>query len=408
MKKNIFLLGFLALTSTFTLTSCAEDDGFGVEQTQNSVLTLSFSGENIKEYKNLILEIREVNTGIIVNKVVENANAYSLELPKGSYKIIVSGQVESRENEILQVAGNATKDIVSNVENLSIRLYPKQFSNDFIIEEVFYTGNPTPAGKAYNSGRYFKLVNNTENTIYADQLVFAITDLTAHSTNVFTPYNNNEYLPVRAVMVLPGSGDDYPVESGDFIVIADNAIDHSLINVNAYNLINANFEYPNNNPAYGNVDNPNVPNASVIYSTYNYNMFTMFNYSADGYVIARFPSGENSETYLRDYKYNYTQTTSTGSTSSKSTYKIPNTWIVDGLNNAYADKLIQLVLGSSIDAGYTTAGTSSSNIDRYGKSVRRIVIGQSADGKNVYKDTNNSSNDFVKSAEPSLKNGIVH
>ncbi len=408
MKKNIFLLGFLVLTSTFTLTSCADDDGFGVVQTQNSILTLSFSGANIQEYKSLNVEIREVNTGIIVTETITDTNVYSLELPKGSYKIIVSGQVESRENEILQVAGNSTKDIVSNVENLSIRLYPKQFSNDFIIEEVFYTGNQTPAGKAYNSGRYFKLVNNTENTIYADQLIIAVSDLTAHSTNVFTPYDNNEYLPVRAVMVLPGSGTEYPVEPGEFIVVADNAINHTLINENAYNLINADFEYPNNNPSLGNVDNPNVPNANVIFTTYSFNMFYLFNYSADGFVIARFPVGENSETYLNNYKYNYTQTTSTGATSSKSTYKIPNTWIVDGLNNAYADKLIQLVLGSSIDAGYTTAGTSSSNTDRYGKSVRRIVIGQTADGKNVYKDTNNSSNDFVKSAEPSLKNGIVH
>jgi hypothetical protein len=408
MKKNIILFGLLALTSTFTITSCADDDSFGVEQSQNSILTLSFSGDNIKEYKNLTVEIREVNTGIIVTKVIENSNAYSLELPKGSYKILVNGQVVTREDETLEAAGNAVKDIVTNVENLSIKLYPKQFSNDFIIEEVFYSGNPTPEGKAYNSGRYFKLVNNTENTIYADKLIIAVSDLTAHSTNVFSPYNNNEYLPVRAVMVLPGSGTEYPVSPGDFIVVADNAINHSTINPNAYNLSNADFEYPNTNPSLGNVDQANVPNANVIFTTYNYNMFYLFNYSADGFAIARFPEGESSETFIANYKYDYQQTTSTGTTSTKSTYKIPNSWIIDGVNNGYADKLIQLVLGSSIDAGYSTVGTSSSNTDRYGKSIRRVVIGQSADGKNVYKDTNNSSNDFIKSAEPSLKNGIVH
>ena len=47
MQKKILLLGFLLLTSSFTVISCAEDDGFGVEQTNNSVVSLTLTGSNI-------------------------------------------------------------------------------------------------------------------------------------------------------------------------------------------------------------------------------------------------------------------------------------------------------------------------------------------------------------------------
>lgn len=408
MKKNILLLGFLAITASFTVTSCASDDGFGTEQSINSVVTLSFTGNNISEYKNLTVQITEINTGSVVTKVLENVNAYSLELPKGSYKILVNGQVISRDNESLEVAANSNADVSNNVENISIILFPKQFSEDFIFEEIFYSGVQTPEGRPYNSSRYFKLTNNTDKIIYADNLIIGQSDFLSSIDNNVSPYNKQEYFPIKGMMVLPGNGTDYPVNPGDFIVIADNAIDHHKLNSNAFDLSNANFEFPNNNPALGNVDNPNVPNVNVVFTTMTFNMIFLNNSGVEGYVIARFPEGENPSTFISNYKYNYSYTNAAGRVTSKSVYKIPNTWIVDGVNNGSSDKFLQTLTSSAIDASYTGVGSSYQNSDRYGKSVRRKVIGQSADGKNVYKDTNDSSVDFIRNSEPSLKNGIVH
>ena len=179
-------------------------------------------------------------------------------------------------------------------------------------------------------------------------------------------------------------------------------------NTNAFDLSNANFEFPNNNPAQGNVDNPAVPNVDVVFTTYNFNMIFLNNSGVEAYVLARFPEGEDRTTFIANYKYDYSFTNATGKVTSKSVYKIPNTWIVDGVNTASPDKLLHLLTSSSIDGGSTGVGSSYQNTDRYGKSIRRVVIGQSVDGKNVYKDTNDSSVDFIKNAEPSLKNGIVH
>lgn len=408
MQKKILLLGFLLLTSSFTVISCAEDDGFGVEQTNNSVVSLTLTGSNISEYKTITIQATEINTGSIVTQTVENTNTILLDLPKGSYKIVVNGDVISRENEKITVASTTRLDVVNRVENFSIQLYAKQFSDDFILEEIFFAGVQTPEGKAYNSSRYFKLTNNTDKVLYADGVIIGQSEFLTSVNNNVTPYDKESYFPIKGMMVLPGSGTEYPVQPGDFIVIADNAINHHANNTNAFDLSNANFEFPNNNPAQGNVDNPAVPNVDVVFTTYNFNMIFLNNSGVEAYVLARFPEGEDRTTFIANYKYDYSFTNATGKVTSKSVYKIPNTWIVDGVNTASPDKLLHLLTSSSIDGGSTGVGSSYQNTDRYGKSIRRVVIGQSVDGKNVYKDTNDSSVDFIKNAEPSLKNGIVH
>ncbi|WP_435523133.1 DUF4876 domain-containing protein [Chryseobacterium indoltheticum] len=113
-------------------------------------------------------------------------------------------------------------------------------------------------------------------------------------------------------MVLPGTGNQYPVQPGDFIVIADNAINHKQNTSTAYDLHNADFEFPSTNPALGQVDNPSVPNADIIYSQTNFDMFLMHNRGFESYVIARFPTGEDKITFLQKFKYDYSYQNSAG------------------------------------------------------------------------------------------------
>ncbi|MDT3357102.1 MAG: DUF4876 domain-containing protein [Bacteroidota bacterium] len=52
---------------------------------------------------------------------------------------------------------------------------------------------------------------------------------------------------------------------------------------------------------------------------------------------------------------------------------------------------------AAFDAGWTHAGDFDRDMSRFGKSVRRLSV----DGKLV--DTNNSTNDFIPNATPTLK-----
>lgn len=407
MKKKILILSLLALSASYTLVSCSSDDDFGTEVVQNSTLTVSFKGSSdVKTYNSLEIEATEINTGNKITKMVPEANAYSLELPKGSYKIVINGQGVTINNEEVKVGGTTSVDITTATQNISISLYIKQFNEDFLIEEVFYTLVRTPEGKKYNSGKYFKITNNTDDVLYADRLIIAQSEFLSSVDKNVTPYSPNEYFPVKAVLVLPGNGTDYPVQPGDFIVVADNAVNHNAVTSTAPDLSMADFEFPM--ASLKQVDNPKVPNSTVIFTTMDNNMFFLNSSGVESYAIARFPEGETSTTFLEKYKYDYQYVDSAGNIEKRSIYKVPNSWILDGLNNAVPDKFAHLLLGASIDTGWTGIGSFWNDEERMGKSVRRHVLGKMENGKNVYKDTNNSTVDFIKNSELSLINGIVH
>ena len=409
MKKKFLLLSLLAATVTTTIVSCSKDDDFGTETAQQKgVLALNFKNENIATYKTLDIEALEMNTGAVIKQSFQNVPSIQLELPYGSYKISANGTAVTKDGEEVQVGATLQADINTGLKPIEVPAQIKQFNQDFIIEEAFYTGVKTPDGKNYNSSRYFKIVNNTDKVLYADNLIIGQSEFLTSVNNNVTPYNPDQSFAVKGVMVLRGSGNQYPVQPGDFIVVADNAVNHNANTSTAFDLSKADFEFPSTNPSLGQVDNPAVPNADIIYTQMNFNMFFLHSSGVESYILARFPEGENSTTFLEKYKYNYSYTNSAGGTTNKSTYQIPNTWIVDGMNNAVPDKLLHMLTSSSIDSGWAGVGAYWNDANRLGKSVRRKVLGKMSNGKNLYKDTNNSTVDFIKDAEPSLKNGIVH
>ncbi|AZB27976.1 DUF4876 domain-containing protein [Chryseobacterium balustinum] len=407
MKKRVILLSLVAAMATgFTVTSCSSDDDFGVTAKQNGVLTLNFTGENITEYTNLEVEIMEINTKTIIKETLKKENAHSFEVAYGSYKITVNGVVIA-SNEEVRAAGIGQTDVTSAAKNLTIPLFVKKFHEDFIIEEIFFTGVKTPDNKNYNSSRYFKITNNTNKVLDAANLIIGQSNFYTTSDDNPTPYNNNLYFPVKGVMILESSNPKL-VQPGDFIVVADNAIDHSQNTPTAYDLHKADWEFPSTNPALGQVDNPAVPNADIIFSTTNFNMFLLHNRGFESYVIARFPTGENKNTFMQNQKYDYTFVNSAGVVKAISRYRIPNSWIIDGVNNSIPTNFVHTLTAAGIDSGWASVGATDSDANRFGKSVRRKSAGTMTNGKNLYMDTNNSTNDFTKDAVPSLKNGIQH
>jgi len=403
MKKRFLAIGFMAvLASATVVVSCSsDDDDFGTEVSQKSVLTVTLSGDNIATYKKIELEILETNSGAITKKTLENASAYSFELPYGSYKITANGTVVTIGSEEVQVGATAQQDINKGVVNLSLPLIIKQFNKDFIIEEVFFAGSTTNDGKKYNNSRYFKLTNNTNEVLYADNLIIATSEFLTSVKRDITPYHIDQAFAIGSAMYIKSeSGKQYPVQPGSYVVVADNAIDHTAWN--GFNLKNADFEFPSTNPSLGQVDNPSVPNMKVMYSKMAFNMIFLYATSVESYVIARFPANENEQTFLQNHKYDYTYVTSAGTIKSESSYEIPNSWIIDAVNNSTDDKFLHILTTPSIDAGWTSAAPNNN-----GKTVRRKILGTMTNGKNIYKDTNNSTLDFVRNSESSLKNGIV-
>lgn len=408
MKKSFLVLSIALLSFGSIFTACSSDDSNSeITTTQETTLTLQFQANNIESFKDLTVEILEINSGKQTTQVVTGVEA-TIKLAPGSYKIAVNGNAILSTGEEMLVGGNATIDIKDAPAVLDIPLTIKSFSEDFIIEEVFFTGVRTNEGKAYVGGKYFKLTNNTDKVLNTGGLLICQSNLLTTQDRTITPDIRTEAFAVKTVMMVPAaSGKD--VQPGDFIIIADTAINHNLSNVPGFDLTGSDYEYPNTeNPALGQTDNPAVPNMDIVYSTLKYGMVLVHDRGFESFAIARFPEGVTKENWLTDYTYDYSYENQAGTITPVKSYKIPNAWIVDGYNASALQKWLYNPLDASIDSGWTGVGNVDSDPERYGKSIRRKVIGQMSNGKNIYKDTNNSTLDFNRDAEPSVKGGIVH
>lgn len=408
MNKKLVILSMALLSFCgTTLTSCSSDDPIEGTVNQTGVLRVNLHGKDIKDVSEMHIEFLEINTGKKTKITMEDLTQ-DFEIAKGSYKITTDGKVVLNSSDIIQAGGSSSVDLIQDNQSISIELFIKSFSEDFIVEEVFFTGVTTLEGKAYVSGKYFKLTNNTDKTLSTAGLLICQSEFITTNNNHVTPEIKETDFSVKAILMIPQSSSK-EVAPGDFIVIADMATNHKKDNIPAYDLSAADYEYPNlDNPALGDVDNPAVPNAQVIYSTLNFNMFLVHNRGSESYALARFPQDTSLQDWLAGYTYSYEYENAAGKVTTKTAKYIPNSWIIDGLNAAPIEGWEHNALGNSIDNGYTGVGVLNPDPNRYGKSVRRKVIGTMENGKNIYKDTNNSTEDFVRDAQPSLKNGIQH
>lgn len=300
--------------------------------------------------------------------------------------------------------GTVSSVIIKNSLDLSIESHLVTPSSDLIIEEIFFTGTLQPSGKQYRGDNYVKLYNPTDHVLYADGVALCESKFTSTAKYDYNPDIRNEAMTVQAVYVIPGSGTERPVEPGQSIVICDIGIDHRVSNPNSFDLSNADFEWYDisTSPSNMDIDSETVPNLDKWYC-YTLSIWILHNRGFKSYAIARIPI--DKETYLKDYYYTYDYTMHLEAGDfymTQSAYKLPNEWIIDGVNCSVEPDRQWNILPPQIDAGWTHCGKIDGDKDRYSKSVRRKVIGYDKNGNRILKDTNNSTADFEADSTPSL------
>ncbi|RKY53113.1 MAG: hypothetical protein DRP93_07095, partial [Candidatus Neomarinimicrobiota bacterium] len=177
---------------------------------------------------------------------------------------------------------------------------------------------------------------------------------------------------VHAYM-FPGDGDDYPIESGQMIVIAQDAIDHSPYPINSVNLLNADFEYYVADK--GDVDNISVTNMIQLHHKYGVDfLYSVFN---NAILLMK----------VQDpFKLGYDEF---------NRILLPKDDVIDGVE--YRDNVAEMNMkrvDGSIDGGLTGGipSYSSQSVERY--------IDHYEDGRMILKDNNNSSLDFHVNKPP--------
>jgi len=381
------------------LNACKKDDDAinSIVGTRNLTLQLQKPDKvtNI-HYGTLTLTFTELNRNDKVERIFTNLSQNELTLPllMGSYEMRIAATATytlNGETVAGEMSAFVSKVDVLNDSSFPVSLSIKAKGNDFIIEEIFFTGTATPEGKQYFGDQYIKLYNPTNRVLYADGLVLADSEFLTVTKRDYTPNIMAEAFTAGSMVQIPGNGTQYPVQPGASIVIAEQGINHKENNPNSIDLSKADFEnfYP-----------PRVKDVDGVGVTNNINLHGIFIFNNRGnrsYVIARFPEGTATATLQYDYEYKVAT-----KLMQRQALKIPNNWIVDAVNLSTKTGFEWIVTSSSLDSGWAYVANDEKDASRYGKSVRRKVLSQN-NGKPIFKDTNNSTEDVDPDVTPSLK-----
>lgn len=404
MQKLLSRFGLLTVLSAFLLFSCNNNDDEAIRS--SSVVYSSKLPEGIQgaEIVQLNYTFKELNTGKVSEHTVIGNKDLTIDLSVGSYEVSVSGQIKHQlegSERTEEVVGYVSSEAITTTDKTkTIQLFIKATKGDLILEELFFTGTLSPEGKQYNGDKYFKIYNNSDETLYADGLLIVQSEFLTVEKQEYRPNIMATDFAAGAIIMLPGSGKDFPIEPGKSIIVAEDAINHKELNPNSIDLRTADFEIYNEE--MDDVDNPSVKNSLPIFSS-----MIMHNRGFTSYVLARLPEGMTSSQYLNQYSYTYEYDFVFGEDSfpmSNDAYKIPNDWIIDAVNLSVQSEFQWIVTAPSLDASWTYSGTVDRDSNRYGKGVRRKTLSTSANGNRILVDTNNSAKDFSAQVKPSLFN----
>ncbi len=407
MKKNIFLSTMMLLAMSVAFVSCSSDDApvmvkngtvtleMPINVTQVTMNSFSGTATNVQSGK--------VTTLPTPVKVGDDYVITIPELEEGKYNIAAKGNISFLKGGI---AGKTDFEVSSDgvevsEKSSSVKMAVNSFQAEggFVVSEIFFTGTTTPEGKQYSGGdAYIIIANNSDVTLYADSIAVLESQFLTNDKQDYTPDVMNEAFSVEAVYMIPGNGTSVAVEPGKHLTLAINAINHKEANVNSMDLSNADFEFydESSNPNYTDPDGK-APNLDKWYC-YTATVFSFHNRGFHSIAIAKMRT--DKETWLKDYAYTAEYTFTFNEYSfpmSTDTYKVPNTWILDAVNLSVESEFQWIVTSSALDAGWTYCGKVDRDQTRYNKAVVRK---QGADGK--YVDTNNSTNDFIPEAQPTL------
>lgn len=287
--------------------------------------------------------------------------------------------------------------------------YTEKTNAGLVIEELFLSPTVNPeTGKNYTYGeQYIKITNNSDVTLYADRLLIMQSE---DRTNGKREYKEKDILSkfflVDYIAMIPGNGTDHPIEPGASIIIANDAIDHSKVFPGAVNLSKADFEMfdKSTNPRFQDVDNKDVPNLLTLFS-YSLTVTSFHQRGCKAVALGRIPADITPEAYIKDYKYDQPYIFKFRDIVKEmpvNCYKVPYSWLIDVVNLAIYDAVEWLFVPSVYDAGYTGWYDTFNGKEGKGTAVIRKVARED-NGRKYLQDTNNSTNDFLRRVEASLK-----
>ncbi|WP_196893784.1 DUF4876 domain-containing protein [Aureivirga marina] len=422
MKKILFLSNLVIL---LFVVGCSKDDDFGgqnVVQPIDFTVDLSYN-ESFGDIQaeGVSVTLTETNSSQVYT-VTSNAQGIALfeEINPGTYSLTASIAFtketfeqtfgyDSNQDETNFNASQGNVVINENVTTTAVELKTAKVG-DLLIKQIYYAGSHVADGASFRD-QFIEIHNNSNEVIYADGLYIAqLFGNTSMTVKDYTLSNgqfdwsksigmtlgneaNTDYIYADFVYKVPGNGEQYPIQPGESIVIAQTAVNHKAnYTDNAGNTVEitspeltvdlsgADFEvfigddYPSDIQT-GAADMEVTyfrAGKDMVFDTNGRDGFAIFRTDADVASFPLFRSPKEAETKEPAYM------------------QIPNNVIIDAVDITREDLSTPKKLPSELDASniHVPLGKfSSQSVIRKTKTTigSRVVL----------EDTNNSENDFT-------------
>ncbi len=399
MKKYIFLL-----ITLFSMVSCLKDEKINMQvQVQ-----LNFPEKFANMDKTpIIVTLRNTTNGVEYKNHCNAEGVVTFDAEYGFYEANFQYKYTHNDGKIHIFNGRSENIILSpEMESQKASPYPMEIVTatvaQIIIKEFYYFGCIGNDNKNYTYDTYLNICNNSDQIAYLDSICIGmVTPMTSNSPSRFLENGNlPDFLPLdQMAWQFPGTGKDYPLSPGEECVIAFSAINHKALHPNSINLSKADFAFWTEefDMSSNQVQKPaiGVKYMNYIWKTKPTTKAFPINNTAKAIILFRI-EGQSAATYVA----NPSNITKAPDQPTGLDYlKVPQEWVLDGIECVTSAEKNNKRLPISVDAGFFFIENGRAGC---GLAVTRKVE-KVSQGKIIYQDTNNSSLD-LESAIPSWKN----
>lgn len=408
MTKKILMSITLLLTVCFSFVSCSDDkDDPQTLETSAKINIEMPMNIQVKDFKNALVLLTNKTTKTVysVKEFSKTEKGYTAEIkniPVGTYSVLAQGILtyEAGGKEV-SIEVNTTNENVQLVENnsnqINLLLNVTTGKEGFVISEFFFRGTQTPKGKPYFADQYIKITNNTSKLMYADSLVIMESAFTNGVKRKYIKDYRNEGFAAGAIYMIPGRGKDVPVKPGETLLLALNGNNHKSVNANSFDLSKADFEfYDISTNNYKDEQNANVKDLERIFTT-SASILVLNMKGNKAYAIGKIQGTIQDFLKNNNYDAQYNNNVN-GKLMTQKAYFLPSAWIIDAVNVDIKDNPHDWnIIPVSMDKGFTYCNDNAKDKSGIGTAVVRKM----KNGK--YVDTNNSTEDFIPKAAPTMK-----
>lgn len=387
MKKGFYLLLVLLLF----LASCSDDEN---RSSSVYIQLLPPDGYSTLPYEEMEVTLTNKDQGTMYSLHCSSTGQASFNVEPGYYTASVhyqaaSGLVFSGRIESLSLLRDEAEAIIE----LPLLLAK---TSALIIKEIYFGGCKGQNNKDYQADQYVTLYNNSDQIIYLDGLCLGIVDPGYNQESPWMNYTDMERIPVNDLTwQFPGSGKEYPLAPGEETTIATNAVDHTggeYQHANSVDLSGVDWGFWDVNLERQTIAAGVKPMTLLV----NLNpLLVMYSLPVFGPTFMVFSLQESPEKYVQNPENR--EPRPKANNQDKQYLMVPKEWVIDCVE-CVKDIDSPKRVPNELDNGKCYIPG-----DRYsGRSIIRKKAG-TTDGRTIYQDTNNSTEDMeVTSA--TLKN----